>query len=133
MQSSMLETVGVLGDGPVVRSGCEIWERLQSEKEQVTRDILSEGPLCHAEVSGILEAEASEEYEREIEWHHRGQLTTRLREINDAQDRLMDGIYGRCTDCRAEIDRRRLAADPAASLCITCQKTVESEVVFCTL
>jgi RNA polymerase-binding protein DksA len=122
-----------LGDAPLVRTGCEIWEWLQCEKEKVAHELLSEGPLCQTAVSGVQEAEASEENGREIEWRHRGQLEARLREINDAQDRLMDGAYGRCTDCGTEIDNRRLAADPTASLCITCQRSAESEAVFCTL
>lgn len=133
MDGILLQTVEGLGDAPLVRTGCEIWEWLQGEKEEVAREILSEGPLCQTAVSGVQEAEASEENGREIEWRHRGQLEARLREINDAQDRLMDGVYGRCTDCSAEIDSKRLAADPAASLCITCQRSGEPETVSCTL
>ena len=133
MNGILLKTV----EHPVVdvplRTGCEIWEWLQGEKEDVTQELLSEGPLCQMAVSGVQEAEASEETPRQIEWHHRGQLEARLREINDAQDRLMDGAYGRCTECLAEIDSGRLAADPAASLCIACQKSAEPESVFCTM
>jgi DnaK suppressor protein len=133
MDGTLLQTVEGLGDAPSVRTGYEIWEWLQGEKEEVAQELLSEGPLCQTAASGAQEAEASEESGREIEWRHRGQLEARLREINDAQDRLMDGAYGRCSDCGAEIDSRRLAADPAASLCITCQKSAEAEAVFCTL
>ena len=133
MDGILLQTVEGLGDAPLVRTGCEIWEWLQCEKEEVARELLLEGPLCQNEVSGVQEAEASEENGREIEWRHRGQLETRLREINDAQDRLMDGAYGRCTDCGAEIDGRRLAADAAVSLCITCQRSGEGELVCCTM
>jgi RNA polymerase-binding protein DksA len=133
MDGILLQTVEGLGDPPLVHTSGEIWEWLQGEKEEVAHELLSEGPLCQTEVSGVQEAEASEENAREIEWRHRGQLEARLREINDAQDRLMDGAYGRCTDCGAEIGSKRLAADPATSLCINCQKSVEPEVVFCTL
>ena len=133
MDGILLQTVEGLGDAPLVRTGGEIWEWLQSEKEEVAHELLSEGPLCQTGVRGVQEAEASEENGREIEWRHRGQLESRLREINDAQDRLMDGAYGRCTDCGAEIGSKRLAADPATALCITCQRSVEAEAVFCTL
>jgi RNA polymerase-binding transcription factor DksA len=129
MDGILLQSVEGLGDAPLVRTGCEIWEWLQGEKEEVAQELLSEGPLCQTAVSGVQEAEASEENWREIEWRHRGQLEARLREINDAQDRLMDGAYGGCTDCGAEIGSKRLAADPAASLCITCQKSTEAEAV----
>ena len=122
-----------LGDAPPVRTGGEIWEWLQGEKEEIAHELLSEGPLCQTEMIGIEEAEASEESGREIEWRHRGQLEARLREINDAQDRLMGGAYGRCMDCGAEIGSQRLTADPATSLCITCQRNTESEAVAFTL
>lgn len=133
MDSLLLQTVEGLGDAPLVRTGCEIWEWLQGEKEEVAREILSEGPLCQTAVSGVQEAEASEESRHQIEWHHRGQLEARLREVNDAQDRLMDGFYGRCMDCGAEIDSGRLAADPASALCMNCQRSAEPEAVFYTM
>jgi RNA polymerase-binding protein DksA len=133
MDGILLQTVEGLGDAPQVRTGCQIWEWLQGEKEEVAQELLSEGPLCQTAVSGVQEAEASEESGRQIEWRHRGQLEARLREINDAQDRLMDGAYGRCADCGAEIANERLTADPAASLCITCQRSGEGEVVRCTM
>jgi RNA polymerase-binding transcription factor DksA len=60
---------------------------------------------------------------------HRETLESRLRVLNDAQDRLMDGGYGRCADCGSRINFRRLEADPAASLCIDCQQAAEGEVV----
>jgi RNA polymerase-binding transcription factor DksA len=127
MDGILLQTVEGLGDPPLIRTGCEIWEWLQGEKEEVAHELLSDGPLCQTAVSGVQEAEAPEENSRELEWRHRGHLEARLREINDAQDRLMDGAYGRCTDCGAEIDSQRLAADPAASLCIACQRSIEAE------
>jgi DnaK suppressor protein len=132
MDGILLQTAEGLGDAPLVRTGCEIWEWLQGAKEETAHELLSEGPLCQAAAGGVQEAEASEECGREIEWRHRGQLEARLREINDAQDRLMDGAYGRCTECLAEMDHGRLAADPAASLCIACQKSAEGETVLCT-
>ena len=132
MDGMLLQTVEGLGE-PLVPTGCEIWEWLQSEKEEVTREMLSEGPLCDTAVSGVQEAEPSEESGREIEWRLRSQLEARLRDLSEAQDRLMDGAYGRCRDCGAEIDRRCIAADPAAALCIACQLSAEAEVVICTL
>ena len=133
MDGMLLQTVEGLGDAPLLRTGCEIWEWLQGEKEEVEHDILAEGPLCQIAVSGVQEAEAPEENTREIGWRHRGQLEARLREINDAQDRLMDGAYGRCTECGGEIGTKRLVADPAALFCINCQRSAEPEIVSCTL
>jgi RNA polymerase-binding transcription factor DksA len=129
----LLQAVEGLEAGPMVRAREQVWERLQGEKQTLARDLLAEGPLCQSAVGGLQETDASEENWREIEWHHRGQLEARLRELNDAQNRLMEGGYGRCVDCGGAIDSRRLRAVPEAALCITCQKYVEPEVVCCTL
>jgi RNA polymerase-binding transcription factor DksA len=126
MDGILLESVEGLGHSPFVAEPGEIWEQLQTEKEEVSRHLLSEGSRCAGDAD-LLESEASEEYAREIRWLHRGQLEGRLREVNDALDRLIDGAYGRCIDCREEIDSRRLMADPAAARCVMCQRTIESE------
>jgi len=128
----LLQTVEGLGE-QLALPGSEVWEWLQGEKEKVGREILSDGPLCHGAVNGMQESEAAEEYGNQVEWQYRGHLEERLRELGEAQDRLMAGAYGRCTDCGAEIDKRRLAADPALALCITCQRSTEPEVQVRTL
>jgi DnaK suppressor protein len=132
MDGMLLETIEGLGDSSMVTGG-EIWERLQAEKEEVSRDILAEGPLRHEEVVGLQESEPSEQCAQEIEWQHRGTLEDRLRAINDAQDRLIDGGYGLCVDCGSQIDSKRLLADPAAPRCIACQRLTEKEAVFSTM
>jgi RNA polymerase-binding transcription factor DksA len=129
----LLRSIEALGDSPFVGTGGEIWEWLQGEKEEVSQELLAEGPLCHSEAGGLREHEASETNVREVEWRHRGQLEARLREINDAQDRLMDGVYGKCAQCCKQIDQSRLAADPAVALCLECQKIADGEQRFRTL
>jgi len=133
MDGLLLQTVEGLESNPLAYSAGEIWERLQAEKEEVSRDILAQGPLCHEDTAETQDLEASEDCQDEIEWHYRGSLEDRLREINDAQDRLFDGGYGRCTECGAEIDVRRLRANPAVSLCVTCRQASEGEPEFPTL
>jgi DnaK suppressor protein len=51
----------------------------------------------------------------------RGELT----QMDEALDRLEDGIYGLCADCGQEIDERRLKVRPFAVYCIDCQKEKE--------
>jgi DnaK suppressor protein len=130
---TFLQSVEGPGNSPLVESGGEIWYWLQDEKQEVSQELLAEDPLCHSETGGLREHEASDTNGGEIEWRHRGQLETRLRDLNDAQDRLMDGAYGKCTDCGNQIDRRRLAADLAASLCLECQRFADGEQRFRTL
>lgn len=116
MDGLFLQTVEGLGE-PRGRTGWEIWEWLEDEKEDVAKEILSEGPVCDLAVTGVPEAEVSDESNREIEWHFRSHLEARLRELKEAEDRLLTGAYGHCEECGMEIDKRHLAADPAA-LCV---------------
>ena len=133
MDGLLLQTIEGLEEPSPAPSPCDIWESLETEKECVAREISSARPPCLSERDGMQESEASEEYALEVEWQYRGHLEARLREITEAQDRLTDGTYGRCRDCGAEIDKRRLASDPAAATCVNCQESAEVEVVHSTL
>jgi RNA polymerase-binding transcription factor DksA len=121
----LLESVEGLGHSPFVTDPGEVWEALQAEREDVNRQLLAIGRMSGGKWIGLLESEASEEYARQMESEHRNHLETRFREITDAQDRLMDGTFGRCVDCGEEIARQRLLADLAASLCAACQRRIE--------
>jgi len=44
-----------------------------------------------------------------------------LREIEAARKRFIDGAYGICLDCGADIGFERLQAEPAATRCVECQ------------
>ncbi|HEX5886778.1 MAG TPA: TraR/DksA family transcriptional regulator [Pyrinomonadaceae bacterium] len=113
-------------------SAGEAWNRLQNLKEEVSGDLLGEGPLCRSDILGLREGEEANANAWDIEWLHRAQLEARLREIVDAQDRLLDGTYGKCVECGEQIAAGRLVADPAAHLCLDCQKMIESDHQFCT-
>ena len=125
MDGMLLQSVEALGDSPFVRGAGEMWELLQAEKEDLEQNILSGGSLASDGSAVAVEHEPSEDCARELEWHRRETLEDRLRDLNDAQDRLIDGGYGLCLDCGNQIDTRRLVADPAASLCINCQMLAE--------
>lgn len=124
MDGMLLQTVEAIGDSPFVASAGEIWETLQAEKEAISRDLLADGKLTEVGLRPDDE-EPSAESEREIEWRHRETLEDRLRAINDAQDRLIDGGYGMCVECGAHIGGKRLLANPAAALCLVCQEICE--------
>jgi DnaK suppressor protein len=48
-----------------------------------------------------------------------------LKELDAAAERLDHGAYGRCADCRAEIEVERLFARPGVLRCIACQRRHE--------
>src|SRR5215470_9200265 len=102
-----------------------LWELLQGEKERVCSEISESGSLAHSNAFEANERDPSDEYIDAIDWRHRDELEHQLRDIIDAQDRLMDGSYGRCGECGSEIGVKRLVANPATSLCVSCQATAE--------
>lgn len=134
MESALLlRSEQPLAHSPFTGSGGEIWNWLQNLKEEVSLDLLGEGSLCQGEIMGLREGEESNANIGDLEWHHRAQLEARLREIIDAQDRLLDGTYGKCVDCGEHISVGRLTADPAVYLCLDCQKLIEHEEQFCSM
>jgi len=50
-----------------------------------------------------------------------------LREIDSALARMTEGSYGRCIDCRGEIELERLRRQPAAQRCFNCQSAYEKK------
>ncbi len=46
-------------------------------------------------------------------------LEPRLRDVNDALERIEKGTFGMCEVCGEEIDAERLEANPAATTCRT--------------
>ncbi|MBL8385597.1 MAG: TraR/DksA C4-type zinc finger protein [Burkholderiales bacterium] len=69
--------------------------------------------------AGAASAEAGLEYaeaQREI---------LELRQILQALTRVEEGVYGTCVDCGVAIPAARLAAQPAALTCVSCQSQRE--------
>ena len=132
MEGVLLQTVETLEESPFVGAGGQIWELLQAEKEEISRDILLSRSIQN-EGSEANETNPGENWPQEIEWRQREILEERLRDINDAQDRLIDGGYGLCNECGSQIEVKRLVADPAASRCLVCQQMREGELLSRTL
>ena len=129
---ALLESVEGLEGSSGAQAGA-LWELLQGEKERVCSEISGGGSLAHGNGFVANERDPSDEYTEVIDWRHRDELEHQLREIIDAQDRLLDGSYGRCTECGSEIGVKRLLANPAASLCVSCQTSAEREFAFHTI
>jgi DnaK suppressor protein len=108
----------------------EIWNWLEDLKQEVRQELFDEGPLCQSENDDLRDERVLAADSAEIEWHHRSQLEARLRDINDAQDRLLEGNYGKCVECGEQISSARIKTDPVISLCLSCQTTRETETVF---
>jgi RNA polymerase-binding transcription factor DksA len=123
--STNLQTI----ERPVTSAGL-IWGRLRTEREEICDALIAE-PV--RETTNSHEIDPNEESSRDVEFKHRELLQGRLRQIDDALDRLLSGAYGHCSDCNSPIETKRLDADPAIAFCIACQQFTECEHHFRTL
>ena len=98
-------------------SGCFVWNRLHSEREDICEALVKES--LPKSQSQLQEASILEEARRAARWHQE-LLQARLRKIDDALDRLMSGSYGNCCKCGRWIEDTKLDFDPAAAFCVAC-------------
>lgn len=50
-----------------------------------------------------------------------------LKKVEQALERIREGIYGECTSCGEEVGFKRLEARPTAELCIVCKEEEEKK------
>ena len=85
---------------PIGGKGGWMWNRLHGECEEICEALLKDsGPFVD---------------------ERKKMLQARLRQLDDALDRLMAGSYGACSRCGRAIDEARLEIDPALAHCLTC-------------
>jgi RNA polymerase-binding transcription factor len=70
---------------------------------------------------------ASEERDREINFILSDRERAKIKQIDDALERLEEGSYGVCESCGLEIAEERLQAMPFTRLCRDCQQDQERE------
>jgi RNA polymerase-binding transcription factor DksA len=68
------------------------------------------------------DSEASEESGHDRYTAMLDELKVKLFHIDAALERISDGSYGFCTNCRQMIDTDRLAILPTATLCLSCER-----------
>jgi DnaK suppressor protein len=112
---------------PALHSWDETKLRLLAEKRQVI------GAIAVNTLGGFDSGENGQESDyasidqiRDVEYRHREALSRRLHQLDDALERIDSGVYGLCAECGVRIVEKRLASDPAVSLCIGCQAASES-------
>ncbi|OGZ67900.1 MAG: hypothetical protein A3D44_00110 [Candidatus Staskawiczbacteria bacterium RIFCSPHIGHO2_02_FULL_42_22] len=65
-------------------------------------------------------ADEMEEYDNLLSLEH--SLELKLKEVNEALEKIKHGGYGTCEKCGKEIELERLEAYPEAKLCIGCNE-----------
>lgn len=113
----------------------EIRARLEGERERIQQRIASlsaeleeYAPAAQGESTydNYPADVATDTFEEEQALGLRAHFAGELAEVEQALRRLETGQYGRCAECGEEIDAARLAAMPAARLCVRCQGRAEA-------
>jgi DnaK suppressor protein len=78
------------------------------------------------DIGDILDS-VSEERTRELDMILTDREKRKLHQIDDALDRIEDGVYGQCDECGVKIPRARLKVLPFAKFCVECQEKNERE------
>lgn len=91
-----------LAEIPIGGNGGLVWNRLHEERED----------LCEA-LQKDSEPAAEADQRRQL-------LQSRLRQLDDALDRVMSNSYGFCSKCGGSIEKPTLDVDAAWTLCLDC-------------
>lgn len=83
------------------------------------------GREADIEVSQDPADKASSSYTKELLFSQSTKERNTLRLIEDALERINEGIYGDCLNCGEEIQPKRLDAVPWTPYCIRCQELQE--------
>lgn len=79
-----------------------------------------------SDIGDILDS-VSEERTRELELILTDREKQKLKQIDDALDRIEEGSYGLCEECGIKIPRARLKVVPFAKYCVECKEVIERE------
>jgi DnaK suppressor protein len=107
-----------------------IWKDVEERLKKERRKVAGETGRLAEELEGEWQERdsPSEKETREVEYRHREALQTRLRDIDDALERMRYKTYGACIDCHKKIAVRRLFNDLTASRCLACQTIADGNV-----
>lgn len=113
----------------------DLKSKLNEEKERIEKE-LSEFATKDPKVKGDWDAkfpsygdhrseqdenaDEVEEFEADVAIEHT--LELRLKDVNDALEKMEKGNYGKCEECGGDINPERLKANPEARTCMNCAK-----------
>ncbi|NNF83687.1 MAG: TraR/DksA family transcriptional regulator [Deltaproteobacteria bacterium] len=79
-----------------------------------------------SDIGDILDS-VSEERTRELYMILTDREKQKLKQIDDALDRIEEKTYGLCEECGVKIPRARLKVVPFAKYCVECKEAIERE------
>lgn len=79
-----------------------------------------------SDIGDILDS-VSEERTRELDMILTDREKQKLKQIDDALDKIDENTYGFCEECGVKIPRARLKVVPFAKYCVECKEAIERE------
>ena len=105
-------------------------EMLLKMREELVREIARRSRETAvsgvSDIGDILDS-VSEERTRELDMILTDREKQKLKQIDDALDRIEENTYGLCEECGVKIPRARLKVVPFAKYCVECKEAIERE------
>ena len=102
-----------LRDGILRKIAQEMGTKLDKDPRMTTLSTLDIGDLSQLD------------FDENIDYTLLNMQIERLREVEDALDRLEEGTYGLCEECGAAVNLERLKILPFTTYCVQCQERRE--------
>ncbi|MBN2140193.1 MAG: RNA polymerase-binding protein DksA [Desulfovibrionaceae bacterium] len=93
------------------------------QKSQETLEDMTESGEVYADPADRATAESDRAFTLRI----RDRERKLIKKIQQAVQRIDDGVFGQCSECGGEIGTARLKARPMTTLCIKCKSKQEEE------
>ena len=106
----------------------QIEERQQSLAAEIRADMAKAREEPFGELAGAAPDPGDESVAtliQDLDQFDTSRDMSELRELEQARDRIAAGTFGECIECGADIDYKRLQANPGAARCIRCQEVFE--------
>ena len=105
-------------------------DMLLKMREELVRDISRRSKATAvsgvSDIGDILDS-VSEERTRELDMILTDREKQKLKQIDDALERIEENTYGFCEECGVKIPRARLKVVPFAKYCVECKEVIERE------
>jgi RNA polymerase-binding protein DksA len=99
-------------------------DRLRGDVGQMTNAVLAEPPMFANGASAAMPIHmadiATDNFDREFTLSLMESTDQTLDQIEEALERIEDGVYGVCRACEGKIPKVRLNAIPYTVLCVSC-------------
>ena len=103
----------------------KILEARQQELRRMVVRTEQDGRAQDLDTAQDIADRAASSYNKEFLFHQSNTDRQLLQMVENALDRLREGVFGQCVSCGDDINGKRLEAVPWTRYCIACQEKME--------